>query len=102
MTPLRFNYVHNTELIYDNHAFILKPVGARLVSTLWVLSLYGTYYYYTLANNLYFGIATGSSILMTIGLFNFAVVSSVYVGEIILLPGRDKVRILLMDGKYLE
>ena len=49
LEPLTFNSRAGSALIYDNHTFILRPSGIRLVSCLWGLSTYGSYYYYKIA-----------------------------------------------------
>ena len=101
--PPRFNYAGQCELIFDAHSAPLKPRGMRFLSSLYGLSLYSNYYYYSIAyNGLYLGLTAFSSTLLTMMLLNGAIFANMGVVEIIVLPTRDRVRFLFMGGMSFE
>ena len=81
----------------------MKPRGMRFLSSLYGLSLYGNYYYYSIAySGLYLGLTAFSSALLTVMLLNGAIFANMGAVEIILMPTRDRVRFLFMGGTSFE
>ena len=93
------------EMIYDSHNVALKPHGLRVMSSAYGLSLFGNYYYYfmlTPLNHTLFGLTCVSTLLLTMMALNASMSSQMSVVEMLVLPTRDIVRFLLMNGGIIE
>ena len=101
----KFNHAGMCEMIYDAHNVALKPKGHRVLTSIYGLSLYGNYYYYYLVspvNHTFFALTCISSLIMTMMMMNASMSSQMSVIEMLVLPTRDIVRFLLMNGGIIE
>ena len=108
-TPLSgrpaFNYAGVCELLYDAHKRGLQPKGKGIMATFLGASLFGNYYYWYLLtpfNSLNFGLTCLSTFILCMMRLNGAMYSKMYVCEVIVLPSREHVRFVMMDGSAIE
>jgi hypothetical protein len=93
------------EMLFDAHNVALKPHGVRLISSIYGLSLFSNYYTYFLLtpfNQTYFALSCVSTFMFTLMNLNAAMSTSMSVVEMLVLPTRDIVRFLLMNGGIIE
>ena len=101
----KFNYAGMCEMVFDAHNVGLKPHGFRLISSAFGVSLFGNYYYYCLLapfNPVYFGLTCASSLIFGLMLSNASMSEQMSVIEMLVLPSRDIVRFILMNGGIIE
>jgi hypothetical protein len=101
----KFNYAGMCEMVFDAHNVGLKPHGFRFISSAFGLSLFGNYYYYYMLapfNSLYFGLTCASSFIFGLMLTNASMSEQMSVIEMLVLPTRDIVRFVLMNGGIIE
>ena len=99
-----FNYAGMCEMIYDAHNVALKPHGKRMIDTAFGLSLFGSYHYYLFSpfNQVYFGLSIFSAFIFSLMTMNAGMSNQMSVVEMLVLPSRDIVRFLLMNGSIIE